>query len=87
MASVVGFPNDAPRPTNAEAVFTPPTLWWCTSNQEPCLPLKFMTIDPTYIKTDILSLLIPPPHNFLKNLDCLTQNLRNIVNFQSYLLG
>ena len=68
MASTEGLPKSSPIPTHTAAVVTTPTLWWCTSFQDPCLPLKFLTLYPTEINTAILSLLIPPSHNCLKKL-------------------
>ena len=44
MASLDGFPKAAPSPTHAAEVVTPPTLWWCTSRQDPCIPLIFLNI-------------------------------------------
>ena len=55
MAYIYGFPKAALSPTHAAAVVTPPTLWWFTSLQYPCLPLKFLNLDPTYINTAVLS--------------------------------
>ena len=65
MASIDRFPKAALSPNHTAAVVTPPTLWWCTSHQDPCLTLKFMTLYPTDINTAVLSLLIPPIHNCL----------------------
>ena len=44
MASIYGFPMVDPCPTHSAAVVTHPTLWWCTSCQDPCLTLKFLTL-------------------------------------------
>ena len=76
-----GFPKSAPSPTHAAAVVAPPILWWCNSCQNPYLPLKFQTLDPTDINTANLSLLIPPLHNCLKNLVFLTQKITYLINF------
>ena len=71
MASMDESPKDVPIPTQIAALVTSHTLGWCTSLQDPCLPLKFLTLYPTDINTNVLSLLIHPPHKYLKNLDWL----------------
>ena len=68
MASIDWFPKAPPIPTHNALVVTPLTLWQCTSFQDPCLTLKFMTIDPKDINNSVLSLFIPPSHNRLKKL-------------------
>ena len=80
VASIYGFPNAAPILTHSAVVVTHPTLWWCTSIQDPCHPLKFLTLDPTDINTYVLSLLIPPPHNCLTKLGLSGTKTRNLVN-------
>ena len=47
MASVDGFPKASPSLTHSAVLVTPSTLWWCTSRQDPYLPLKFLTLDHT----------------------------------------
>ena len=44
VASIDRFTKAAPIPNHAAAVVTLPTLWWCTSCQDLCIYLKFMTI-------------------------------------------
>ena len=68
MASKDGFPKSSLKPTHTAAVVTPLNLWWFFSLQYLCLPLKFLTLDPTYINTSVLYLFIPPPHNCLAKL-------------------
>ena len=49
--------------THAAEVVTPPTLWCCTIQKEPCLLLEFLNLDPTEINTAVLSQFILPPHS------------------------
>ena len=69
MASKEGFPKESPSHTHDSAVVTHPTLCQCTSRQDPCLHLMFMTEYPTDINTSVISLLIPPLHNYLTKLE------------------
>ena len=87
MDSIYRFPKADPSLTHTAELVTIPTLWWCTSCQDPCIHLKFMTIYPTDMNTAVLSLLIPPTHKCVKNLECQTQKNRNLVNFCSSLSG
>ena len=80
MASMYGLPKAAPSPTHATAVVTRPTLWWCTSHQDPCLTPKFLTLYPKYINTAVLYLLINPPHNSLTKVGLTDTKPRNLVN-------
>ena len=90
MASIDVFPKESPSPTHATAVVTPSTLCWYTSCQDPCLPLEFLNLYPTDINTAILSLLIPPPHNCLKELkmpDTKTQDYCKLLSLLAWLGG
>ena len=68
MASKDRFPKSFLKPTHTAAVVTLLNLRWCNIIQYPCLPLKFLTLDATDINIAVLSLLIPPLHNFLEKL-------------------
>ena len=90
MAYTYGFPKAAPSLTNTEEVVTPPTLWWCTSCHDPCLPLNFMNLYPTDIKNSVLYLLITPPHNCLTKLglpDTKTQEYCKLLSLIAWLGG
>ena len=68
MASMDWLTTSNFSPPHAAAVVTPLTLWWCTSRQDPCLPQKLLNINPTDIKTSVLSLLITPNHTCMTKL-------------------
>ena len=80
IASIDRSPKSPPSLSHAAAVFTPPTMWWCTCCQEPCLTLKFLTLYPKYINTAVLYLLINPPHKSLTKVGLTDTKPRNILN-------
>ena len=61
MESMDGLPNSNPKTTH-----TTPTLWRCNNFQDPCLPLRSLTLEPPNINTAVIYLLIPLPQTFLK---------------------
>ena len=80
MASMGIFPKAFTSPTHDASLVPTRTLWCCTSRQNPCIPLNFLTLDPIDIKLFFYPCLYLLTITVRQNVDCLTQKNRDLIN-------